>query len=100
MGKTHIVLEKYVKFRKKYSITIANLQQNNHLFGVVASDNIPLFRFFVPLHLEEHKVLRQYENKYKLTLLHFSFVYLHPVSSQYLYELGELSFDVIIVQNH
>lgn len=79
---------------------MVDIQQNNHLFGVVASENIPLFRFFVALRPEEHKVLRQYENKYKLTLLHFSFVYLHPVSSQHLYKLGGLSVDVIIVQNH
>lgn len=44
--------------------------------------------FFIILHTEGHKVLPLYEYYNKLTLLHFSFLHLHPLSLLYFYELG------------
>ena len=46
------------------------------------------------------KTLRPHKTTHKLTPIHFGFVDLRPLSSQYFYELGRPNVDVIIVQNN
>lgn len=46
---------------------------------------------------EEHKVLRHYETQHKLTLQHFSSLYLYPLPPQYFDQLGGLSVDVNLI---
>ena len=46
------------------------------------------------------KTLRPHKTTHKLTPIHFGFVDLRPLSSQYFYELGRPNVDVFIVQNN